>query len=241
MKNRRAMQAAERHAHDMRLARVRITLWIIGGLLLFTAAVAAFAVALMSGIRKERSARAEQTAEIVVNGAGVMSWEEFFETELPADDPAPGGVRRELPPVEPVDGVYFGAAGYTCEEWEMDLFTRIVSREVCGCSRECWRAIADSILARLYCGFWGDTLGGVLAAKEVTGAWAYTTYPLAYIGEIELYDEIREVCETAFAHGILWDPAAKYFNLGGYPAWAVPMYELDGVYFSASPWLEGWR
>lgn len=156
--------------------------------------------------------------------------------ELIPDAPALIGIGREA------KIVYYGANGYIATEEEIDLFTRIVSREVCGCSIECQRAVADSILNRLYCGYWGDTLYEVLSAVENTGEWAYTTYPFVYDGNpIELYDEIYELCLTAFIDGPVWAKEAKYFNTGYYATWAVPMYNLDGVYFSASPYLEGWK
>ena len=156
--------------------------------------------------------------------------------ELTPAAPALTGVEREI------KTVYYGANGYTATEEEMDLFARTVSREVCGCSVECQRAVADGILNRLYCGYWGDTLYEVLSAVEDTGDWAYTTYPFVYDGNpIELYDEIYELCLTAFTDGPIWAKEAKYFNTGYYAAWAVPMYNLDGVYFSASPYLEGWK
>lgn len=137
--------------------------------------------------------------------------------------------------------VYIGWDGRTMSPMELDMVARIMSREFCGCSRECIDAGYDSIMRRWECGYWGDTLFEVLSAVEENGAWAYTTYPLIYDGKpIENYDWFRSYCIERFASGPQWAPEAKYFNLGGYAGWAVPMYELDGVFFSASPYLEGW-
>lgn len=129
----------------------------------------------------------------------------------------------------------YGAHGLTAEPWELDLMARIVSREVCGCSRTCWEAVADSILRRVESGHWGSTIYSVLSAVEENGAWAYDTWPDVWDGEIELYDEIRAVCEERFYNGAQWD--ATHFRTEYYHPWALPVYEIDGVYFSLSPWL----
>lgn len=131
----------------------------------------------------------------------------------------------------------YGAHGLTAEPWELDLMTRIVSREVCGCSRTCWEAVADSILRRVESGYWGSTIYSVLSAVEDNGSWAYDTWPDVWDGEIELYDEIRAVCEDRFYNGAEWD--ATHFRTEYYHPWAISLYEIDGVYFSVSPWLIG--
>lgn len=129
----------------------------------------------------------------------------------------------------------YGAHGLTAEPWELDLMARIVSREVCGCSRTCWEAVADSILRRVECGHWGSTIYSVLSAVEDNGSWAYDTWPDVWDGEIELYDEIRAVCEERFYNGAEWD--ATHFRTEYYHPWAISLYEIDGVYFSVSPYL----
>lgn len=131
----------------------------------------------------------------------------------------------------------YGAHGLRAEPWELDLMTRIVSREVCGCSRTCWEAVADSILRRVESGHWGSTIYSVLSAVEDNGSWAYDTWPDVWDGEIELYDEIRAVCEERFYNGAHWD--ATHFRTEYYHPWAISLYEIDGVYFSVSPWLIG--
>ena len=131
----------------------------------------------------------------------------------------------------------YGAHGLTAEPWELDLMARIVSREVCGCSRTCWEAVADSILRRVETGHWGSTIYSVLSAVEKNGSWAYDTWPYIWDGEIELYDEIRAVCEERFYNGAEWD--ATHFRTEYYHPWAISLYEIDGVYFSQSPYLIG--
>lgn len=131
----------------------------------------------------------------------------------------------------------YGAHGLTAEPWELDLMARTVSREVCGCSRTCWEAVADSILRRVESGHWGSTIYSVLSAVEDNGSWAYDTWPDVWDGEIELYDEIRAVCEERFYNGAEWD--ATHFRTEYYHPWAISLYEIDGVYFSVSPWLIG--
>ena len=103
MKNNRQTQRENEHARDMRLAKVRAGIWIIGGLLLFAVAVAAFATALMDGIRRE----VPQTAEITVNGTGaveVIDHAEFFEVDTPAE--GIGAAKIDL-----------GRPDYTAEPW----------------------------------------------------------------------------------------------------------------------------
>ena len=131
----------------------------------------------------------------------------------------------------------YGAHGLTAEPWELDLMARIVSREVCGCSRTCWEAVADSILRRVETGHWGSSIYSVLSAVEENGSWAYDTWPDVWDGEIELYDEIRAVCEERFYNGADWD--ATHFRTEYYHPWAISLYEIDGVYFSLSPYLIG--
>lgn len=226
----------------------RVVLWCVLGLLAFGVGAALFAVTLADNIKRTR---AEQTAEIVVNGAGpvaVIDHEEFFEVDTPAEGV---GYVTETAPVRDIGSPdwnlntrLYGANGLTAEAWEIDLLTRIVSREVCGCSETCWVAICDAILNRVACGYWGSTIYEVVSAVEQGGALAFTTWPDVYDGKpIELYDEIRAVCEYEFYNGVQFPEYAKYFNLYGYAAWdgAVPCYEIDGVFFSASEWLEGWR
>lgn len=121
--------------------------------------------------------------------------------------------------------------------WEMDLFSRIVFLEFGITSTECREAGIDAILRLWESGYFGDTLGGVLSARAENGALVYTTYGFVWDAE---YDpdglaEIRALCEERFYNGPEW--GAEFFQLYGFPEWAVPCYEIDGVYFSTG---KGW-
>ena len=239
-------QIAE-HAHDMKIAKLRLGLWIIGGIFLFVLAVAAFAVSLADGVKANLP---ERTEEIVVNGsAPVEDHAEFF--GIP-DEPAEGVGREEktcavtraasgisADRIDYTEGVIWGWDGRYCELWEMDLFARIMYLEFWGTSPECCEAGVDSVLRLLESGYFGSSLGAVLSARCETGALVYSTY--AYVWEWE-YDtqglaDMRALCEERFSTGPVW--IAPFFQLYYYPAWAVPCYQLDGVYFSTSPWLMG--
>ena len=225
------------------------------GTLLFLTVLTLFCVSLFEGIRKERANQEGRTAEIEVNTAAptaeVIGYEDFFGT---ADEPSEGIGREEKEETNVVRDIaspdwnlntqLSGANGLTAEAWEIDLLTRIVSREACGCSETCWTAICDAILNRVSCGYWGSSIFEVVSAVEEGGAYAFTTWPDVYNGApIELYDEIRAVCEREFYNGAQFPDYVKYFNLYGFATWdgAVPCYEIEGVFFSASEWLEGWR
>ena len=131
-----------------------------------------------------------------------------------------------------------GWDGRRAEIWEMDLYARIMYLEFWGTSPECCEAGADSVLRLWESGYFGSTLGGVLSAVTETGAYCYSTYPAVWATE---YDpdglaEMRALCAERFYNGPEWD--AAFFQLGGFPEWACPMYELDGVYFSTG---KGWQ
>lgn len=130
-----------------------------------------------------------------------------------------------------------GWDGHRMEVWEMDLYSRIVYLEFWGTSPECCEAGADSILRLWDSGYFGDTLGGVLSARAENGSLVYTTYGFVWDAE---YDpdglaEMRKLCESRFMNGPEW--GAEFFQLYGFPEWALPMYEIDGVYFSTG---KGW-
>lgn len=131
----------------------------------------------------------------------------------------------------------WGWDGHGAEAWELDLYARIVYLEFWGTSPECCEAGADSILQLWDSGYFGDTLGGVLSARAENGSLVYTTYGFVWDAE---YDpdglaEIWELCEERFMNGPEW--GAEFFQLYGFPEWAVPCYEIDGVYFSTG---KGW-
>jgi len=239
MKNNRQTQRENEHARDMRLAKVRAGIWIIGGLLLFAVAVAAFATALMDGIRRE----VPQTAEITVNGTGaveVIDHEEFFEVDTPAEGV---GYVAETAPVRDIGAPdwnlntsYVGWDGRLAEEWELDLYARIVYLEFWGTSPECTEAGADSILRLWELGEYGNTLGELLSAQYAPGYYVYSPYSYVWNWEYDAEGlaDIRALCEGRFANGPEW--IAPYFRLWYYHDWAVPAYQLDNVYFSVRGW-----
>lgn len=219
----------------------RIALWCVLGLMAFGAAAALFAVTLADGIKRTR---AEQTVEIVVNGSGavaVIDQEEFFGVpEAPAEgvgyvaETAP--VRDICAPDWNLNTSRVGWNGRLAEEWELDLYARIVYLEFWGTSPECTEAGADSILRLWELGEYGDTLGELLMAQYAPGYYVYS--PMAYVWDWE-YDaeglaDIRALCEDRFTKGPEW--IAPYFRLWYYHDWAVPAYQLDNVYFSIRGW-----
>ena len=136
-----------------------------------------------------------------------------------------------------LDTTLYGWDGHSMEVWEMDLYSRILYKEFWGTSQECCEAGADSILRLWESGYFSDTMFGTLSAVTETGARVYSTYPSVWE---TVYDphglaDMRRLCEERFVDGPSW--AAEFFQLYSYPEWAVPMYELDGVYFSTSPYL----
>ena len=144
---------------------------------------------------------------------------------------APGGVDWNI------ETEIVGWDGHRMAVWEMDLYSRILYKEFWGTSRECCEAGADSILRLWESGYFSDTMFGTLSAVTEGGAWVYSTYPSVWE---TVYDprglaDMRQLCEARFVDGPSW--AAEFFQLYSYPEWAVPMYELDGVYFSTSPYL----
>lgn len=132
----------------------------------------------------------------------------------------------------------WGWDGHGAEAWELDLYARIVYLEFWGTSPECCEAGADSILRLWESGYFGDTLGGVLSARAENGSLVYTTYGFVWDAEYdpEGLAEMRELCEERFLNGPEW--GAEFFQLYGFPDWAVPCYEIDGVYFSTG---KGWN
>ena len=126
----------------------------------------------------------------------------------------------------------WGWDGHRMEVWEMDLFSRIVYLEFWGTSTACVEAGIDSMLLLWDMGEYGRTMGELLSAEYAPGYYVYSPY--AYVWEWD-YDaeglaDIRAMCEERFAAGPTW--CAPYFRLWYYHEWAVPAYEIDGVYFS---------
>lgn len=193
----------------------------------------------------QREADREETAqllEIYVEGEGpAPAWydptepmaAEWKAAEAHAPEGiAPGGIDWNL------CSERVGWDGHRAEIWELDLYARITYLEFWGCSAECCEAGADSILRLWESGYFGNTLGGTLTARTEGGALVYSTY--AHVWDTD-YDpeglaDMRALCEARFEHGPEW--SAPFFQLYGYPDWAQPMYELDGVFFSTG---KGWE
>ena len=168
-------------------------------------------------------------------------WEESYrQVASKLDDAEPH------PPVGIDDGgidwnlcsTLYGWDGHTAEPWEMELYTRITYLEFWGTSPECCEAGADSILRLWDSGYYGETLGELLSARAEDGSLVYS--PFAYVWEWD-YDpeglaDMRTLCEDRFYNGPEW--SAPFFRLNYYHDWAVPMYEIDNVYFSTG-W--GWE
>ena len=130
-----------------------------------------------------------------------------------------------------------GWDGHRMEVWEMDLYSRIVYLEFWGTSPECCEAGADSILRLWESGYYGPRISDTLTARAEDGSLVYSPY--AYVWDWE-YDprglaDMRALCEDRFYNGPEW--SAPFFRLNYYHDWAVPMYEIDNVYFSTG-W--GW-
>lgn len=180
----------------------------------------------------------EETAprEIEIYAEGTSPVPEWYD---PTEPMAAEWVAEEEEPVARrdigcTDAVLVGWDGHWAQEWEFELYVRIVYLEFWGCSPECCEAGADSILRLWESGYFGTTLGGVLSATAEDGSLVYSPY--AYVSDWE-YDaaglaDIRALCEERFASGPEW--IAPFFRLYYYHPWAIPAYEIDGVYFSVA-------
>lgn len=136
-----------------------------------------------------------------------------------------------------VDSTICGWNGHTMEAWEMDIFSRVMYLEFWGTSPECCEAGADAILRLWESGYYGGTMYGVLSAETESGGPVFETWDAVWGTE---YDpdglaEMRSLCEERFYNGPEW--IAPFFRTGHYHDWAVPCYEIDGVYFSTG---KGW-
>lgn len=194
----------------------------------------------MSPVCADQADTARLLEEYTEGDAPVPEWwnpDEEMAVEWQAAEPHPpegidpGGVDWNL------CTTVWGWDGHGAEAWELDLYSRIVYLEFWGTSRECCEAGADSILRLWESEYFGDTLGGVLSARAENGSLVYTTYGFVWDAE---YDpdglaDMRELCEERFMNGPEW--GAEFFQLYGFPDWAVPCYEIDGVYFSTG---KGW-
>lgn len=181
----------------------------------------------------------------------------YFDTYTEGDAPVPAwwnpdeemAVEWKAPEPHPPVGIDAGGIdwnlctelvgwdGHRMEVWEMDLYSRIVYLEFWGTSPECCEAGADSILRLWESGYYGPRISDTLTARAEDGSLVYSPY--AYVWDWE-YDpeglaDMRALCEDRFTGGPEW--SAPFFRLNYYHDWAVPMYEIDNVYFSTG-W--GW-
>lgn len=184
-----------------------------------------------------------QTAEIVVNGSGtvaVIDHEEFFGTpEAPAEgvgyvtETAP--VRDICAPDWNLNTSRVGWDGRLMEEWELDLFARIFYKEFWGASIPCCEAGCDAMLNLWTSGLYGATMGEVLSATNDNGYYMFSTYPTVWetVYDADGLAWCRDFCLWRFLSGPTWVDA-MYFKLWGYhdTSWSIPLYEIDGVYFS---------
>lgn len=222
----------EQYARDVKIEKAKIGALCLGGILLFAVLLALFASSLAEGVRKNQP---EQMAEVEVFGAAAEPAEGVGrDARTFTVTPAAAGVSADR--LDYTDGVIWGWDGRYCELWEMDLYARIMYLEFWGTSAVCCEAGADSILRMLESGYFGDSLGAVLSARSESGALVYSTY--AYVWEWT-YDpnglaEMYALCVDRWTNGPVW--IAPFFQLYYYPAWAVPAYQIDGVFFSVARW-----
>lgn len=131
-----------------------------------------------------------------------------------------------------LDSTLYGWDGRTMEAWEMDVFSRIVYLEFNGTEPECMNAGIDSILNLWDSGYFGRTLFDTLSATAENGALVYTTYGYVWEWDYDygVLEEIKTLCAERFINGPQY--GCHFFQLYGFPWWAVPLYEIDQVYFS---------
>lgn len=131
-----------------------------------------------------------------------------------------------------------GWDGHRMDAVEMDAFSRVAYLEFWGTSPECCEAGVDAILRLWESGYYGRTMLDTLSAVTETGAPVFSTWDAVWATD---YDpdglaEMRALCESRFYNGPVW--IAPFFRLDHYHDWAVPCYEIDGVYFSTG---KGWN
>ena len=131
-----------------------------------------------------------------------------------------------------------GWDGHRMDAVEMDAFSRVAYLEFWGTSPECCEAGVDAILRLWESGYYGRTMLDTLSAVTETGAPVFSTWDAVWATD---YDpdglaEMRALCKERFYNGPEW--IAPFFRLDHYHDWAVPCYEIDGVYFSTG---KGWN
>jgi hypothetical protein len=161
-----------------------------------------------------------------------IEWEDNSLSRSGGSSLGEGAVRDAGCPDWNVDSTLYGWDGRTMEAWEMDIFSRVMYLEFWGTSPECCEAGCDAILRLWESGYYGDTMYGVLSAETEVGGPVFETWDAVWGTE---YDpdglwEMRQLCEERFQSGPEW--IAPFFRTGHYHEWAMPAYEIDGVYFS---------
>lgn len=131
-----------------------------------------------------------------------------------------------------IESTLWGWDGHCMENWELEMFSRIVYLEFNGTEPECMNAGIDSILNLWDSGYFGNTLGGLLSAAAENGAYVYTTYGWVWSWDYDytVLEEIKALCLERFIEGPRYN--CHFFQLYGFPVWAEPLYALDSVYFS---------
>jgi hypothetical protein len=126
----------------------------------------------------------------------------------------------------------WGWDGHGIEVSELDLFARVFYLEFWGASEPCCEAGCDAILNLWDTGLYGKTLGEALSAKNAQGKYVYSVYPDVWTTNYnaEGLEWCKQLCLERFVNGPEWE--AIYFQKWEYHEWAVPAYEIDGVYFS---------
>ena len=254
---RKLRKDAANRAAARRRRKGTVVVWIALGLLLFTGATMAFFLSLAhdvgAGLRPDTPSdgvgRTACVSDVPVYAAGEGSVQEGTALRVFSenDDPLPTWWDPDSAEIVyhantrsthndaldyNLNTTLWGWDGHGMEVWEMDLFARIVYLEFWGTSRECIEAGIDSMLLLWDMGEYGRTMGELLSAQYSPGYYVYSPY--AYVWDWQ-YDaqglsDIRAMCEERFANGPTW--CAPYFRLWYYHPWAVPAYEIDGVYFS---------
>jgi hypothetical protein len=134
-----------------------------------------------------------------------------------------------------VESAIYGWDGHMMTGVELDLFSRITYLEFWGASEACCEAGCDAILNLWDSGLYGRTMGDCLWAKNDQGRYIYSVcnYLWDWDYDPDGLEWCREFCRERFLNGPEW--GCMYFQLYGYHdlKWAIPLYELDGVYFSA--------
>lgn len=131
-----------------------------------------------------------------------------------------------------------GWDGHSMEAWEMDAFARVAYLEFWGTSRACCEAGVDAILQLWDSEYFAPTLYGTLSAEAENGAPVFSTWEAVWSADYdpEGLSDMRRICEERFTNGPEYE--AEFFRTDYYHPWAVPMYQIDNVYFSTG---KGWN